>query len=113
MTNEQYLLAKIHSQGIENPMLAEHVLHGLPTLDTFKKCLSEDISMQAWFSGNFQYNLLCFRVDHLFGVNRLKWLKAIVAMILNLLGNMILLPLTLSVSPKPRTNRMFIVLQKS
>jgi hypothetical protein len=60
-----------------------------------------------------QYNIFCFHIDHLFGVDRFKWVKVFLAMFLNLFGNLIIFPISLSRLPRSNANRMYVVLNKS
>ncbi|MBN2548176.1 MAG: class I SAM-dependent methyltransferase [Anaerolineales bacterium] len=113
MAGEKILLDRILREGSVDKMLEEHVENGLPKMDTFKSCLSEQISIQAWFSGYYQYNIFCFHVDHLFGVDRFKWVKVFLAMFLNLFGNLVIFPISLSRLPRANANRMYVVLNKS
>ena len=113
MASEKIVLDKILREGSADKMLAEHVENGLPNLDTFKTCISDHISMQAWFSGNFQYNIFCFHIDHLFGANRFKWIKVWLSIFLNLFGNLVIYPISQSRFPRSNANRMYVILNKS
>lgn len=113
MLNEKRLLELIQREGSTNQMLAEHVEFGLPTLETCQSCVSENTPMQAWYSGYFRYSNFCFRIDHLFGPDRLKLLKIMLSLVLNLVGNLLIFPFSLTQSARSNANRMFVVLTKS
>jgi SAM-dependent methyltransferase len=112
MLSEKRVLDQIHREGSSDQMLMEHVENGLPTLETFQSCIS-GIIIQTWYSGLFLYNNFCFRIDHLFGANRLRMIKILIAMVLNLVGNVMIFPLSLSRFPRSNANRMYVVLSKS
>jgi SAM-dependent methyltransferase len=113
MAGEKIVLKKILREGSGDKMLEEHVENGLPTMDIFKNCISEKISIQAWFSGYFQYNIFCFHVDHFLGSNRFKLIKVLLAIFLNLFGNLVIFPISLSRLPRSNANRMYVVINKS
>jgi hypothetical protein len=93
-------------------MLAEHVNYGLPSPEEISAELPDETSFAIYFTGDFRFNTLLFKIDHLGSTTAFRLVKAVVAALLNLVGNIVVYPLTQSTQPSPFANRMVVVISK-
>lgn len=109
---EKDVLEELTRKGLMDDMLAEHVEYGLPALEEILKYLSDHLSFTLYFTGDFRFNLLLFKIEHLGIPGSLRLIKALIALAMNLIGNLVVYPLYRSVQPRPFTNRIVVVIWK-
>jgi hypothetical protein len=109
---EKQVMQQIEKNGDIDKMLAEHVLYGLPTLEEVCSYIPLEYKKEIYFSGFLNFSMLCFRIDYLFGIHSFKPIKILASIILNLFGNIVVFPLSMSITPRSNANRMFILITK-
>lgn len=109
---ERELERGLAQKGITHVMLSEHVRFGLPTPSEILPGIPPHFRTSILYSGDFRFNLLLFKVDQWMG-SRFKIIKAAISLILNLIGNVIVYPSTLTNEPSYYSGRFLMVVSKT
>lgn len=111
---EKDLLAFITWKGASNIMLAEHVAFGIPTFKEILTYLPDNLLSSFIYTGDFRFNGLLFQVDQILANIKIpKFIISLISTILNIIGNLLIYPLTLSSHPHRYTNRVTVVVSKN
>lgn len=109
---EKRVLEELAKKGRSDSMLAEHVDYGLPTPQEVLKYLPDNLPRNIHFTGDFRFNRFLFKIEYLGGPASFRIIKALAALMLNLVGNLVVYPVCHSTKPRSFTNRMVVVAWK-